>query len=680
MLNLKIIFSILLLFPLAVLAIDEMTLTLNNFEGEGWKLKGVTLSAQALSQDKPKLELKIQEVILNSLKQPLKNLSVSCAQLEYQPDKISCAQGNLQTDNTLLEKSNSILIFNYDLKQNIMNLEFKQFALAQGQLQAKVNTTSTAWEATINTEKLVLEALEKKIQHFTDKLPHFKLKGLLNLNTQLSGKTGLEQITIQANSDKLNFESGTGLQAGQQLKIAFDTTLQPLKNAWQIKGKLDMKQGELLLDPVYVTFAKPAQLELEATWTANALNISNIGYHHGDILNFEGYSELDLGKEFKIKEMFARIDKTSVSNLYEIYLKNWLQNTHQLELVTSGALQAEFGWDAQNSTLTAQLDGVSLENSAKSWGWKGITGAIQWHSEEKDLLTELSWKEGYFGKVNLGKNAFKLYSTGNGLKLATPFEQPILDGALRIEKFSLQNIGKSNFSGEIQPNLKQISMEKITQTLGLPTLKGQLRGALPAFHYSNQQLRAQGKVSFKAFDGDITLQGLNIEHLGGDAPTLHTDVEIQKLNLKMLTSMTNFGEIQGRLSGKISQLYLINWQPVSFDAYLATPKDNDLPRKISQKAVNSLSNLGGGGVVNVLSQGVLSLFEDFSYEKINGGCHLENKICYLGQTEPAKEGYYIVKGSGLPRIDVIGYNKEFNWDTLLNRLKTLAKTGKPVIK
>ncbi|MEZ5670845.1 MAG: hypothetical protein R3E08_00040 [Thiotrichaceae bacterium] len=52
----------------------------------------------------------------------------------------------------------------------------------------------------------------------------------------------------------------------------------------------------------------------------------------------------------------------------------------------------------------------------------------------------------------------------------------------------------------------------------------------------------------------------------------------------------------------------------------------------------------------------------------------------MGQMEAAKKGYYIVKGRGLPRIDVIGYNEEFNWDTLLNRLKTLAKTGKPVIK
>jgi hypothetical protein len=144
--------------------------------------------------------------------------------------------------------------------------------------------------------------------------------------------------------------------------------------------------------------------------------------------------------------------------------------------------------------------------------------------------------------------------------------------------------------------------------------------------------------------------------------------------------MTNFGEIQGQLSGKISQLHLVNWQPLSFDAHFVTPEDNNLPRKISQKAVNSLSNLGGGGVVNVLSQGVLSFFEDFSYEKINWGCHLEQKICHLSQMEPAKDGYYIVKGSGLPRIDVIGYNKEFSWDTLLNRLKTLAKTGKPVFK
>ncbi|MEN9461378.1 MAG: hypothetical protein RIS84_1398, partial [Pseudomonadota bacterium] len=48
--------------------------------------------------------------------------------------------------------------------------------------------------------------------------------------------------------------------------------------------------------------------------------------------------------------------------------------------------------------------------------------------------------------------------------------------------------------------------------------------------------------------------------------------------------------------------------------------------------------------------------------------------------EDAPNGYYIVKGGGLPRIDVIGYNKRVNWNELLNRLKAVTKLEKPIIK
>jgi len=673
-------FLLSLLLATSAHALDEINLNVGEIESEGWKLKGAVLTARDLSLDKPEISLKIQEIKLATLKQPLKNLTLSCNRLEYQPDKISCAQGNLQTDNNLLEKSDSILIVNYDLKQKNLNVELKQVTLAQGKIQAKITTTPTHWQADIAIQKLVLDALVKKIQHFTDKVPDFKPQGKLTATTQISGNVGLEQIVLKGDIEKLGFESNSGMQAAQQLDLLFNATLQPLKNTWKMNGSLGLKQGEMLFDPVYVTFTKPASAEFELVWSPEFLDISHLAYHHSDILNFEGYSEVNLGKNFKIKELFIRFDKTSLPSLYEIYLKNWLQTSYNLELITSGALEAEFGWDGQNTMLSSQLHDVSLENSQKSFGWQGIHGTIQWHNQDEDLQTELRWTGGYLGKVKLGKSAIKLDSSGDTIKLLTPIEQPILDGALRIEKFLLQHPGKAEMSWELLPSFRQISMKSITQTFDLPALKGKFTSHLPLFRYHNQLLQAEGKVLIQAFDGDIVLNDLKIENLLGKSPILKTNVDIQKINLKTLTSVTNFGEIQGQLSGKINQLRLNNWQPVSFDAYFATPEDNTLPRKISQKAVNSLSNLGGGGVVNALSQGILSFFEDFSYEKINWGCHLENKICRLRQMEPATEGYYIVKGRGLPRIDVIGYNEEFSWDTLLNRLKTLAKTGKPVIK
>jgi len=159
-------FLLSLLLATSAHALDEINLNVGEIENTGWKLKGVVLTARDLSLDKPEISLKIQEIKLAALKQPLKNLALSCNRLEYQPDKISCAQGNLQTDNNLLEKTDSILIVNYDLKQKNLNVELKQVTLAQGKIQAKITTTPTHWQADIAIQKLVLDALVKKIPAF----------------------------------------------------------------------------------------------------------------------------------------------------------------------------------------------------------------------------------------------------------------------------------------------------------------------------------------------------------------------------------------------------------------------------------------------------------------------------------------------------------------------------------
>ena len=48
--------------------------------------------------------------------------------------------------------------------------------------------------------------------------------------------------------------------------------------------------------------------------------------------------------------------------------------------------------------------------------------------------------------------------------------------------------------------------------------------------------------------------------------------------------------------------------------------------------------------------------------------------------EPAGHGYYIVRGSGLPRIDVIGSQRRVAWSRLVKQLQAIATSGGPVVR
>ena len=49
--------------------------------------------------------------------------------------------------------------------------------------------------------------------------------------------------------------------------------------------------------------------------------------------------------------------------------------------------------------------------------------------------------------------------------------------------------------------------------------------------------------------------------------------------------------------------------------------------------------------------------------------------------ESTNSGYVIVKGSGIPAITVLGYNRSVSWGELLGRIKRVTQgNASPVIK
>ena len=123
-----------------------------------------------------------------------------------------------------------------------------------------------------------------------------------------------------------------------------------------------------------------------------------------------------------------------------------------------------------------------------------------------------------------------------------------------------------------------------------------------------------------------------------------------------------------------------NWKPVTFYAWLGTPDDDDSSHRISQRAVNNIASIGGGGASDLLSRSFLGMFETFRYDKIGVGCYLHEGVCQMMGLEATGQGYYLIKGGWLPRIDVLGYNARVNWDVLVERLGRVASPEQAVIQ
>ena len=90
--------------------------------------------------------------------------------------------------------------------------------------------------------------------------------------------------------------------------------------------------------------------------------------------------------------------------------------------------------------------------------------------------------------------------------------------------------------------------------------------------------------------------------------------------------------------------------------------------------MDNLTSLGSGASAG-LSGTFLRAFEDFAYERIALRIDLSGARAELDGIPHPDGGYYIVKGRGLPRIDVIGRNREVAWKDLIERLQDIQFEG-----
>jgi len=226
--------------------------------------------------------------------------------------------------------------------------------------------------------------------------------------------------------------------------------------------------------------------------------------------------------------------------------------------------------------------------------------------------------------------------------------------------------------------IKPVSLELISRHFNWPPLNGQLSAVIPATSYNEKYLKIGGAMMLKVFDGTIIVKNLEVIEPLKSYAQLSANIDLNNLDLQLLTKTYNFGEIHGRVEGKLAHLKMEAWQPVAFDAYIRTPEDDNSSHKISQRAIDNLSSLGGAS--GLLSRSFLSFFKTFRYSKLGLGCRLKNNICRMSGVEQKGNSYYIVKGGGLPRIDVMGFQKQVDWQVLISRLQTIQQANEVIIE
>jgi hypothetical protein len=445
------------------------------------------------------------------------------------------------------------------------------------------------------------------------------------------------------------------------------------------------KQGQVLVNPVLLDFGKnPLALDLRGTMKGDVFTVDSLRFTQAELIEVTGNGKVNLAGEAPVIDGDFKLAKFEFPAAYSSYMQITLATTSVLsDLRTSGSLSGELQVRGNGITaLHVAPKNLELHDNKGRLFLTRVNGDVNWAPAggASPAGSKISWSSGGAYGLSGGAANLEFNLQGTNFTLTRPTKLPVFDGALAIDTFVIANPGASNMEVAFKGTVEPISMPLLTKAFGWPEFSGTLAASIPGVTLKDNLLVFQGNVESQVFGGRIVGSNIRLKDPLGRFPEFFADVRARDLDLDLLTRTFEVGSITGKLEVDVLGLELFGWSPTAFDARLATPKGDKSRRRISAKAVSSLSNVGGGGggVVQALQSGVLRFFDEYSYEKLGITCKLVGDVCEMSGIEPAGVGYYIVKGAGLPRIDIVGSQGRVNWNQLLSSISTAEFGGATV--
>lgn len=368
--------------------------------------------------------------------------------------------------------------------------------------------------------------------------------------------------------------------------------------------------------------------------------------------------------------MQANIAQLNLQTAYPFLFKPLLQKTALADAEISGMASARLEiQNAESKSFALELQDVNIKDNRHKFAVYGLNAEIPWDYDAAQQV-RLRYAHGALLNLPLGKADIRATLDRYALTSET-IRLPILDGALNLKNVSAA-YKDSQWFWHLAATLEPISMRDFSAALGIVSLSGKAFAEIPLVTYAAGSLVTDGSIELNVFNGKVSVSHLTMQTPLGVAPKLNADIALRNLDLGIITNTYSFGAIEGRLDGDVKDLELQNWKPVRFDAKLQSSPGN-YPKKISQRAVENISALGGGGAAAAIQRSFLRFFKQFNYGKMGLSCRLRHDICEMGGIESTPHGYVIVKGSGIPAITVMGYNQTVGWSTLLSRINRVTE-------
>ena len=650
-----------------------LSIAVDDIQGDDWRVSGITLILSSDRAGNMAVDIAAETVELPEKQGNLHDVRLLCGELRVNDDGWQCDQGQLVGGKTPWGEQDSKWSGHWKTDGGA-RLDIDRLNVAGGNLGVVVTADGNGWRAGMSAYRLQVPRLAGLA---TIDLPKdWGIKGRASGQLELRGEGAqASRATADLAVDQFNYASPDGAHAAEGVLLKLEASGRPRGNAWQFDGKLRWPRGAVYAEPLFLDASEfPLTVDASGRFRPgeNRLQFDSWSVDLSKTFHVSGTGELDAG-DFSIRDLTVAAHSDDAGRLYQLLAQPFLLGTPADDMLVKGRLGFVLHFDRQGIEQAGlELNGLTLDDRRGRFSLLKTDGSVAWDRSKAVPVSKLTTEGVTLLRIRSDEFAIKAHFAADRVNLVEPVVVPVLGGQIALDSFSLTGalVAGAKPSWTASASVRGVSLAQLTRELEWPPFTGALSGDLKEMRYQDQEFSIGGGLRVQAFDGTIRVSDLRIREPLSNVPELFADARMRGLNLEALTRTFAFGRIEGRLDGDVNGLRLVAWQPSRFDLHLYTPTDDDSRRRISQRAVENLTELGSG-IPGGLSTGILRIFEEFSYAAIDLKIQLDGNVATLDGLARPDGGYYLVRGSGLPRIDVIGRNRSVAWKDLLERLRQI---------
>jgi hypothetical protein len=624
---------------------------------------------------------------------PLSGISIDCAALSISGDLLNCESGRLS--GALGSLGGQETKFSARTQANGgLRLHLDTVALAGGRAKVELRLDHVRWELDSTLAEIDISAMQKIAAPLIEFPEGFTTAGRAAGRMLAIGRGDeLQSANAELVITTLNFADTAGALAGEA--VAGELRIELVADRagdFATAGKITLTGGQAYSDPVFLDFgAHRMSVDFSGMLSADASHFAarEFSLIHDGVASVSGSATLDLFGETMLQEATLAISDLDLATALPAYVQPYLVGTSLKDLEGLGHVRGEVDVAAGLPTRAVlTFDGVTLDSQTGSLAVSGLGGTLNWFDDslrselagqidDDSFRSNMAWKSASLWGIEIGAVELPFTTTGRNFRLLEPKLLPVFDGGLAIKTLRLRHAGTDQMYLRFDAELRPISVALLGRALGWPEFSGTLSGNIPDLQLSQGVITLGGNLEASVFDGRVIVRDLRLRNPLGKFPRLYASIDVENLDLELVTNTFSFGMITGRLSGQVKDLETFDWMPEAFDARFYTPPGDKSKHRISQRAVTNLSSIGGGsggGVTAALQGGFLKFFDSFGYDRLGLSCRLANDVCTMRGVESAPGGYYIVKGSGLPRINVVGNQSRVAWTRLVRQLGAIMQS------